>query len=243
MRAEAAPSFLWTESIPAAGERLTLGAEDAHYLARVCRARAGEQVTLTDGHGVRARALLVEIGRRPLAEVLEVERLEPGRGALLLCGAPERGRADWMVEKLAELGVSTLQPVHCERAPWSPAEVRLARWRRLAVAALRQSLGCFLLEVRAPIRLDDALAGLPAGGSRYLAEPAGSVAGSLSAPVLGTVFGLVGPAPGLAEGERAVASAAGFQPIALSGNRLRTETAALAWASWWSGGFVSAASK
>ena len=236
MPVEAAPSFLWVEEIPARGERLVPGAEDAHYLTRVCRARAGEQVTLTDGRGTRARAVLIDAGRRPVVEVLEVERLAASRSALLLCGAPERGRADWMIEKVAELGVAALQPVHCERAAWPPAEVRVTRWHRLAVAALRQSRSCFLLDVRAPVPLAEAIGSLPAHAALYVADPDGEAGAMVTPPSSGVAVGLVGPAPGLAESEVGWASAAGFLPICLSDNRLRSETAALAWSGWWACG-------
>ena len=47
---------------------------------------------------------------------------------------------------------------------------------------------------------------------------------------------LVGPAGGLSEREKAAAATYGLAPIALSGNRLRTETAAMAWSAWWAAG-------
>src|SRR5258706_15923120 len=98
-RAEAAPAFLWVEALAAPGERMSLGAEDAHYLTRVCRARPGEHVSLTDGRGAKARAELVEAGRSAVLQVLELDRVSAERDACLICGPPERGRADWMVEK------------------------------------------------------------------------------------------------------------------------------------------------
>jgi 16S rRNA U1498 N3-methylase RsmE len=46
----------------------------------------------------------------------------------------------------------------------------------------------------------------------------------------------VGPAAGFEDEEWALLKVSGFEPIGLSWNRLRTETAALAWASWWASG-------
>jgi 16S rRNA (uracil1498-N3)-methyltransferase len=141
-----------------------------------------------------------------------------------------------MVEKLAELGVSVFQPIDCERGCWERMKGRSDRWGRLAVAALRQSRRRFLMEVRAPRRLADALADLPEGAGSWLADAAGPAAATLTPPREGVAVGLVGPAAGLARGERAAAEAMQFRLISLSDSRLRAETAALAWASWWSGG-------
>jgi 16S rRNA (uracil1498-N3)-methyltransferase len=171
-----------------------------------------------------------------IVEIVEVERITRERSAAILVGPPERGRADWMVEKLAELGVATLQPIDTERAHWTPAEVRLDRWHRVARAALRQSRRCHELEVREPVALSAALA-LPHGGTaHYLADPEGTSASRLSPHPLGMTVGLVGPAVGFSISERSQMTSAGYVGISLSDGRLRTETAALALASWWSAG-------
>jgi 16S rRNA (uracil1498-N3)-methyltransferase len=234
--AEAAPSFLLVDELPAAGATLTLPEEEGHYLTRVCRARAGERATATDGRGGLATVRVREAGRRVEVEVETCDRTTPARAAWVLAGAAEAARGDWMVEKLAELGVTVFQPVDCERGCWKRMKGRAARWRRLAVAALRQSRRRFLMEVRAPLRLGDALASLPDGAGSWLADPAGPAAAMLIPPREGVAIGLVGPAAGLTEGELATAAALHFRPISLADGRLRAETAALAWASWWSGG-------
>jgi 16S rRNA (uracil1498-N3)-methyltransferase len=234
--ADAAPSFLWVESLPAAGERCTLGADDSRYLARVCRARVGERVTLTDGRGGLAQGELVEVAPRARVEVTGVERQERRGRAGLLCGAPEGERADWLVEKLAELGVAWLQPIQCQRGTWERMESRKDRWQRLAVAALRQSRRRFRMEIMAAVSLGDALATLPAEGLRVLADPAGEPAASVPAASTSVVVGIVGPAEGLTEAEKSAVAGSGFRAIALSDSRLRTETAAIAWAAWWAAG-------
>jgi 16S rRNA (uracil1498-N3)-methyltransferase len=232
--ADAAPSFVWAESIPDAGSRITLEQDESRYLTKVCRARAGESVTLTDGRGVRARATLVEAAQAVIVEIAEREQIALQRTATMLIGPPERGRADWLVEKLAELGVAVFQPIDSERAHWMGAEVRLERWRRLARAALRQSLRCHELEVREPVALAAALALTPGTTARYLADPDGTTARDVNPGRQGHTVGLVGPAAGFSTGERESMTSAGYVPISLSDGRLRTETAALALASWWS---------
>lgn len=208
--------------------------DESHYLTRVCRARTGDRVTATDGRGALATLRILEGGRAAKVEIEDWERAERTREARVLCGPPEGERGDWMVEKLAELGVAVLQPVDCERGDWERLKGRAERWRRLAVAALRQSRRRFLLEVREPLPLGEALDGLATGSARWLGDATGPSGATLTPARTGLSIGLLGPAAGLSVAEREVVAGHGFAAICLSDSRLRTETAALAWACWWS---------
>ncbi len=233
MAADATPSFLYLSTLPAPGSRFELSPEDGHYVARVCRARAGETAEATDGRGALAVLRLIEVRERVVAEV-ESSRLEDrGPRAWVLCGAPEGERADWLVEKLAELGIERFIPVDCARSTWQRARERRTRWMRLAIAALRQSRQLHLMGVEAPRSLAQGLGDLPGGAKRWLAEEDGQRALPDSRSLGELSVGLVGPAGGLEGVERALALAAGFRPLRLARARLRTETAAVAWASWW----------
>ena len=237
MRADAAPSFILIPELPDRGGRVTLDPDESHYLARVCRARPGEQVSGTDGRGGLATLHVIECGPPAVLEVETCERdSRPARMAWVLAGPSEGERGDWLVEKLAELGVGVFQPIHCERGRWEKAEDRLERWRRLAVAALRQSRRRHLMTLRTAVTLAEALETIPAGTARFLADPSGEPAASIPAPAVGESAGAIGPAAGFSEAELASLQARGFRPIALADARLRAETAALAWASWWAAG-------
>ena len=236
MRADAAPSFVWVESLGAPGSTLELSEDESHYVARVCRARAGDAITLTDGRGGLAAARVVNPAPPVTVELRELDRAPARRAeSWVLCGAPEGRRDDWLVEKLAELGVAVFQPIDSARGQWGGPAARLERWRRLATAALRQSRRRFRLEVMAPVPLEAALAALPDGPGRWLADPDGPPAGS-ERPDPARSVGVVGPAGGFDDRELARLGGDGFRPIALSDGRLRAETAAVAWAAWWAAG-------
>ena len=243
MPADAAPSLLLVEELPGVGRRLHLPEDETHYLTRVCRVRPGDRVSVTDGRGALATTRMIDGGRSATLEVESLSRAERTREAWVLVGPPEGERGDWMVEKLAELGVAVFQPLDCERAGWAHMKGRAERWRRLAVAALRQSRRRFLIDIREPLSIGDALATVPAGGGRWLGDPEGSHASDIRPPATGVSVGMIGPASGLSDAERALASGARFDRICLSDSRLRTETAAMAWASWWSAGAGGADSR
>lgn len=237
-RADAAPSWLWTAALGDPGQTLTLDDDAAHHLVRVCRARLGDVVSLTDGAGGHARAEVIALRPQVAARVLALDREPLPAARVLACGAPEGERADWMVEKLAELGVTAFQPLDLARAGWRIGEPRLERWRRLARAALGQSRGRHLMRVLPPLRLEAWLesgAGVGAGAGeaapgRWVGDPGGA-----APPVAGfgpgaPWCGLIGPSPGFEERERRSIEAGGFRAIRLADSRLRTETAAVAMA-------------
>ena len=234
MPGDAAPSWLLLPALRAVGERIEFSADDLHYLTRVCRLRAGERVTATDGSGGVAVLHLESDGAALIGRVESSERRERSREAWVLCGAPEADRGDWLVEKLAELGIAVFQPIDCARGSWERMAKRRERWLRLTAAAVRQSRNPFRIELRDPVPLAEALDLVPDRGSRWLADPAGPRAQAGPAASPGT--GAIGPAGGFDEQEWSSLRARGFQPMSLSGSRLRTETAALAWAAWWAAG-------
>ena len=231
-RPAATPSLLYLPDLEAAGAILELTSEDARYVARVCRARAGETLYATDGRGALARLRLTSVTAKVSAEVVAVEHVERPSSLVLWCGAPERGRADWLVEKLAELGVARFQPLECDGEPWPEGRARIERWRRLAVAAMRQSRRAFLMEIGSPVPLAAAIEAMERPALCWVGDPDGSPAEPDLRP--GALdIGAIGPSGGFAARERERLGAAGFVPLRLSDGRLRTETAAISLAAWW----------
>ena len=211
--AEAAPALLYLPGLPAAGARVELAGAEAHYVARVCRARAGERLEATDGNGARATLRLLEVRGAVAAEVEAVTRETPVRPAWVLCGAPEGERADWLVEKLAELGVARFQPVDTSRGSLA------------AGGGTARALGAAGGGGPAPVAAhppDDgrrsAAAGAGPGGPARRAAGAGSPTSRGSGSPTGwsvegsPAVGLVGPASGLDDGERAAALRRGLRP-------------------------------
>jgi len=228
-RADAVPAFVWVPDIPAPGSMLALDEDAIHHVRRVCRARPGDSITLTDGRGVRATVVLESDGR---VRVIDRNAEPAAPGSTVACGVPEGERADWLIEKLAELGVGAFQPIDTSRSRWRPERSRLSRWQRLARAALGQSQGAWLLEVRAPVPWSEFVASIPPGSSAWLADPLGQE--GLDPAVDGASWwGAVGPAAGFDEREKDDLVAVGFRPIRLSSRRLRTETAAVGLAALW----------
>ena len=129
----------------------------------VLRLAVNARVSLLDPAGVEHRGVIDRYERD--RAVIRVESSSPSasRPRIILAAAIVKGpRMDFVVEKAAELGASELWPLVCARGlVRAPGAERLARWRRLALSAAKQSQSPAAMEVRAPVGIDDMIRGVP----------------------------------------------------------------------------------
>lgn len=223
----------------AAGATLELPPAAARHV-QVLRLQPGDAITLFNGEGGQWRASVLRMGRSDVTVKVEafedVER-EAARRVHLAMGMPANERMDWLVEKAAELGVASLQPLHTAhsvlRLSGDRATKKQAHWQSVAAAACEQCGGNRVPAVQpvadfaAWLRDSEGVAPLRcvlslAEGSRPLAEVL------RDHPAETPVLFLSGPEGGLSPQEDAQARAAGFSPVTLGPRVLRAETAALA---------------
>lgn len=190
--------------------RPALSAADDHHLRRVLRARAGEEVVVTDGAGAWAICEVTDAG---LERVTEVAR-DPDPPPTALYLALVRGeRGEWAVAKAAEVGVARVVPLVAARCqvPHGALARVLARWRTAAAEAAGQCRRTHDLVVSDPV----APADVPAGVA--VADPSGD------GDWAGVREVAVGPEGGWAPGEWA----SGRRRVSLGPTVLRAETAAV----------------
>lgn len=203
-------------------------AASLHYLADVLRLPTGSAVEVFDGAGSTWQATFtgeaLQLGER---------RPAPGPGAVVwLAFALARGeKADWIVQKGTELGVSRMVPWQAERSvvrlePGRAAE-RAGRWRRIAEEAARQCGRADVPEVAVPATLEAALA-VPAGFSRVAFHAGtGAPLAEVVRPGPAGWLLVVGPEGGLSDGEVQSCLDAGCTLATLGPRVLRAETAAV----------------
>jgi 16S rRNA (uracil1498-N3)-methyltransferase len=209
------------------GKRVSLRDNEVHHL-RVRRAKVGEQVELLDGAGVRGSGHIVQDGQDWLVDVDELEQEPAPLGLVLAVGAGDRERFAWLVEKSAELGVTSIVPLETAHTAGVATRLKsghLSRLRQAAVEALKQSGAAWAPLIEDPVHLEEFLRRQRAGAG-WLADPSGDLPpATLDSDPL-TV--MVGPEGGFSESERSEIVGAGFTPVVLSAFTLRFETAALA---------------
>jgi 16S rRNA (uracil1498-N3)-methyltransferase len=200
---------------------------EAHHL-QVRRVEPGEVVELRDGEGLIGNGTLLRVGKAWSVEAGVVERMPAPPPLVLAVGAGDRDRFAWVVEKAAELGVTAVIPMECERTAGVATKIRpqhLERLRRHALEAVKQSGAAWATRVEEPVSVD-ILVDPPPGGSRWLADATGEPTPAVLGDTPLTV--VVGPEGGLTVAERERLVAAGYEAIRLAGHTLRFETAAVA---------------
>jgi 16S rRNA (uracil1498-N3)-methyltransferase len=213
------------------GTRAALFGAQAVHLARVLRARIGQEFdVVAEGRVRRSRVVAVtpEKIEFELGEELPAAALPD---ITLLLAVFKFDRMEWAIEKAAELGVARVVPLIAKRTEAhlaSAAAKRVERWRRIAREAAQQSRRVAPPEIDAPARLQDALS-IQAERRVVLSEAEEDV--SMKQAVAGgkgTVALAIGPEGGwTAEEERAFRER-GWTAASLGPTILRVETAAIA---------------
>lgn len=189
-------------------DTLALRAGQSHHLSRVLRVAPGDPISYTDGKGTLGVGTLLREGSVARSD----ERSAARPPALDMAVAPPaaKDRVRFVVEKLAELGVSRLLWLRTDHgANRVPAPERASAW---AQSALEQSRGAWLMEVGGSLvdwtDLDAPVTACDPGAGDAVPRPR-------------TVA--IGPEGGWAEGE----IPAQVSRWGLSSNVLRVETAAI----------------
>jgi 16S rRNA (uracil1498-N3)-methyltransferase len=229
--------------LPDAGGPVSLPPEEAQHAARVMRVTPGDEVTLFDGRGRRAAAVVTAVDRREVFLESQPALSSAARGLpriTLAVALPKGDRGKWLIEKLTELGVGGVTPLQCERSQHPPSAAALNKLRRTALESCKQCERDELLRIDRPVPLPQLCANLsPAldSGSesrrpcRWIAHPGGEAICDLLPNDLQQLppqlLVLVGPEGGFSDDEVQMAQRAGFVPVGLGANILRIETAAL----------------
>jgi 16S rRNA (uracil1498-N3)-methyltransferase len=221
--------FYIAEYIPGQ-QQLLLPPDESHHVKRVLRKKKGDILHLTDGRGHELSGMIQEDrGTQLLLQLQKQEKIAfPPENLIEVAISTIRpNRMDWAVEKLTELGVQTIIPLHCFFTSYR--QVKSDHLRKIAVSAMKQSGQFYLPEIRPAISFSQWL--LETGkqnGLKFLAHP--SLADDVQQDKSmrdKKKFLAVGPEGGFHPDEISQARQAGFQILPLGQTILRTETAAI----------------
>ena len=227
---------------------VALDAVQAHHARHVLRLSDGDAVEVFDDAGRTGAGVVVlpaddgddHGGLSVRVDAVREPAPMAGRVALTVAAAVPKGdRADWMVEKLSELGCDAFVPLLADRSVVQPKGTgKRDRWVRLATESAKQCRRPGVMRVAEPATLAAALAELAGttdstpGVGWFMDTGPDAVAVRrllLAAPPAGgrlTLF--VGPEGGWTAGEVGRMRAAGLTAVSLTPTILRVETAAVA---------------
>ncbi len=229
---------VYVDAALAEGGVVELPPSAAQHLAKVLRARSGDEIVLFAGDGREFAAAIESVrGSRVTAavgEAREIDRESPLAITLIQCIA-RADRMDVIVQKATELGVARIVPVISRRSVVrldpTQAASKAEHWRGIAIAACEQCGRNRLPAIETPKPLLRHLSEALPGGARLILEP--GAAGPRAAVGIGTAVELaVGPEGGFDAEELEAFRLCGFASLALGPRVLRTETAAIAGIAW-----------
>ena len=195
------------------------------------RLTEGSEVEVFDDGGAVADATLFL--RDSDQAFVRVERIgEPsaiGLRIVVASAVPKGERADWMIEKLSELGVDRFIPLAAERSVVLPeGKSKHERWVRIATESAKQSRRRGVMRIE-PLTSFDQVIDVSRPGwilsMKQQAVPVGRAI--LDLPPEGELTLLIGPEGGWTDAETALAKSRGLTPVALTPTVLRIETAAI----------------
>jgi 16S rRNA (uracil1498-N3)-methyltransferase len=232
------PTRVFAPALTPETTTLDLPEGEAEHLARVLRARPGDEVRVFNGRGLEREALVSRVTK--LAVTLEVGRSVVAaaecRVRITLAQALLKGdKIDDIVRDATMLGVAAIQPLITHHTDVPRRAVhrggRAERWSRIAVSSAKQCGRAVVPDVQDPASLSDCLARDGSDLRLLLAEPStGAGAGvesRLARSAVTSVLLLVGPEGGWAPAEIQAATQAGALALTLGRRTLRADATAL----------------
>jgi 16S rRNA (uracil1498-N3)-methyltransferase len=228
------------------GEMASLIGEHAVHLARVLRAKVGQEFDIVvssekdrDEPSILRRGTITAISDHRVDFALG-DRLQRKAGSItqitLVLAIFKFDRMEWAIEKCTELGVTRIIPLIARRSDAhlvAAASKRHERWLRITKQAAEQSRRAAVPEITSPMKLQDLADVLPATATRFvLAE---TLAGSeesrltdiLQSSSTADAILAIGPEGGWTEDELTWLRGARWIAVSLGQTILRAETAAI----------------
>ncbi len=213
--------------------------EEAEHLSRVLRLGAGDSVAVFNGRGDEFLARVVAADRRDVRVELQsrIEAAPEPRVSTTLVQAVLKGdKMDDVVRDAVMMGVATVQPIVSRRSETSVAALvrgaRLERWRRIALASVKQSRRAVLPEILTPLTFESWLAEPPSDVRLMFVEPgidgAEPMATLRTEPVPASAAVIVGPEGGWDPSECQAAATRGVRRMSLGARTLRADAVPVA---------------
>ncbi|MFH1066747.1 MAG: 16S rRNA (uracil(1498)-N(3))-methyltransferase [bacterium] len=217
-----------------------LDEEESRHAFQVLRLEDGSQATVFNGKGKEASVKLARRSDQQAAfRVLSMTETPRPACRLSLGQALPKGKSmDLIIQKATELGVSEIWPILSEhsviRLDDDQREQKQQKWQQAAVEACKQCGQNWLPVVQPPLKPEEFLQKVERASLKLIAslQPGARTVRAVldearASAQVSSVFFLVGPEGDFTPAEIGWAISAGFQPVTLGPNILRSETAAI----------------
>ncbi|RLC30394.1 MAG: 16S rRNA (uracil(1498)-N(3))-methyltransferase [Deltaproteobacteria bacterium] len=221
------------------GSRAIISGSDARHIKTVLRLKTGDAIEIIDGTGMEYTARITGFAAGTVALRIigkHICETESHVKITIAAGMLKDKKMDELVRRLTELGVSCWAPFFAARSVPRPdprrLAVRTARWKKIAVEALKQSRRSRMPEIMGPASFEDRLSLAQGSDLKIIFWENQAPETVSSVPALADqscrkIFVLLGPEGGFTPGEIESARSSGFIAASLGPRILRAETAVL----------------
>jgi 16S rRNA (uracil1498-N3)-methyltransferase len=227
-------------AVDAGDDVAVLPRDEAEHLTRVLRLGSGDTVNVFNGRGDEFVARVISAARRDVrVQILSRADAapEPTTSIVLVQAVLKGDKMDDVVRDAVMLGVHAIQPIVTRRTEVTVAAIlrgaRQERWRRIALASVKQSRRAVLPDILMPLTFATWLDEPPSDERLMLVEPGIDGVQPLrelrSAPIPpATAAVVVGPEGGWDAAECEAARSHGLRLMSLGGRTLRADAVPIA---------------
>jgi len=226
----------YTEVDKISDETLTIGGQEAHHICNVMRLKKGEVIRVVDGTGTCYRTEINNyVNGNLTCNILSLTRNfgETSNSVTLAAGISAGSKFDEVIQKGVELGISRFVPLITEKSKINlddpdRLKTRQARWKKIAIASMKQCERSLLPEIELPSDYDSFVRQVKNSGRILLFDPAGDkTIYDLKLPEAESLLTLIiGPESGFSREEIVLARESRAEIITLGKRILRSENAA-----------------
>lgn len=220
-------------------ERVLIEGEEAFHISKVLKFSQGEIITVVDGLGNKYKVVISNISKKSVeGNILTCVRKEnePLVNITLSSALSTGTKMDLIIEKCTEIGVNAFIPVLTEKSfikldKKAKAQNKTNRWRKVAIAAMKQSLRSYLPKIHEITEFDEILRKTHEYDLTLIAslesqsKPVREIFNSQNK--YKNILLLIGPEAGFTPSELEKAREYKTASVSLGPRRLRTETASL----------------
>jgi 16S rRNA (uracil1498-N3)-methyltransferase len=207
---------------------LYLDGDESRHCVKVLRHKAGDSISITDGHGFFYHAVITKADAdQCFFDIRHRTEAQPRNYFIHIAISPTKNsdRIEWFVEKATELGVDKITLIDCKNT--ERGFVKTDRLKKVAVSAMKQSIKAVLPVIEDQLlqftevaencqEQEKCIAFVDPGNPLHLKD---AVAQRSSYCLL------IGPEGDFSREELKTATDLGFTKVSLGPSRLRTETA------------------
>jgi len=221
------PSF-YVPSLVKTDAEVIIKGDEFHHIKNVFRKQTGDEILLTNGNGILAKAEISEIFKTEIiVNILSVNKLNFSEQKIAIAFPFLKNKHDnLIVEKLTELGVKDFFPIITKRTVQKPKPIE--KFEKITISAIKQCDNVFLPKVHQTVKLSQFFKTLQTENYQPVVALETEKEKLLSDVVsITNICIIIGPEGGFSEEEIAFIKEQNIPTFKLGNHILRAETAAI----------------